>query len=65
MSRFRLPTLARVAALAAAVALPAADAAAQTFHPSFQLPRTVNREYNAAISDGDGNTAFLFQWRRA
>jgi len=63
MSRFRLPILARVAALAAAVALPVADAAAQTFHPSFQLPRTVQREYNAAISDGDGNTAFLFQWQ--
>ena len=62
MPRFRLPSFTRVAALAAAVALPAADAAAQSLHPSFQLPRTVQREYNAAIADGDGTTAFLFQW---
>lgn len=62
MSRFRLPTLARVAALAAAVALPAADVAAQSLSPAFQPPRTVQREYNAAIADGDGVTMFLFQW---
>ena len=62
MSRFRLPTLARAAALAAAVALPAADAAAQSLSPAFQPPRTVQREYNAAIADGDGVTMVLFQW---
>jgi len=62
MARFRLPTLARAAAVAAAIALPAAEAAAQSLHPSFQLPRTVQREYAGAIADGDGVTAFLFQW---
>ena len=62
MTRFRLPTLARAAAIAAAIALPAADAAAQTFYPAFQPARTVQREYNFAIADGDGGTQFLFQW---
>lgn len=62
MPRFRLPILARVAAVAAAVALPAADAAAQTFYPAFQPARTVQREYNFAIADGDAGTQFLFQW---
>ncbi len=62
MSRFRLPTLAGAAALAAAVAFPVAEAAAQSLNPAFQAPRTVQREYNAAIADGDGTTMFLFQW---
>jgi hypothetical protein len=62
MSRFRIPTIARVAAIAAAVALPAADAAAQTFYPAFQPARTVQREYNFAIADGDAGTQFIFQW---
>ena len=62
MPRFRLPILARAAAVAAAVALPAADAAAQTFYPAFQPARTVQREYNFAIADGDAGTQFLFQW---
>lgn len=62
MPGFRLPTLARVAAIAAVVALPAADAAAQTFYPAFQPARTVQREYNFAIADADGGTQFLFQW---
>lgn len=62
MTRFRPTTLARVAAVAAALALPAADAAAQTFYPSFQPARTVTREYVGAIADVEGGTAFLFQW---
>ena len=62
MARSRPSILVRVAAVAAALALPAADAAAQTFYPAFQPARTVAREYNFAIADGDAGTQFLFQW---
>ena len=62
MARFRSSTLVRAAAVAAALALPAADAAAQTFYPAFQPARTVQREYNFAIADGDVGTQFIFQW---
>jgi hypothetical protein len=36
---------------------------AQSFYPSFQTPRTVSREFNFAIADGDGLTPLVFQWR--
>ena len=62
MSRSCLASLAPAAALAAALVLPAAEAAAQTFYPAFQPARTVQREYNFAIADGDAGTQFIFQW---
>lgn len=52
---------------AAAFAGPAAaTAGAQAWnYPSFQQPRTVDREYNFAVADGGDNTgtSFVFQWR--
>lgn len=48
------------AILLACAVLPAQG---QTSYPSFQQPRVVSREYNFAIADGDGITAFAFQWR--
>lgn len=62
MVRSRPSILARAAAVAVALALPAADATAQTIYPSFQPARTVGREYVGAIADADAGTMFLFQW---
>lgn len=47
------------------VTVSAGTASAQAWeYPSFQQPRTVRREYNFALADGDaGGTALLFQWR--
>lgn len=57
-------SLTRIAAVVAIGALaPLAEAAAQTFYPAFQPPRTVNREYNFTVSDADWHTALVFQWR--
>ena len=41
----------------------ASPATAQSFYPSFQQPRTVSREFNFAIADGDELTPLVFQWR--
>lgn len=44
----------------------AATAGAQAWnYPSFQQPRTTDREYNFAVADGGDNTgtSFVFQWR--
>ena len=53
--------------VAATLAGPAAaTAGAQAWnYPSFQQPRTIEREYNFAIaaSDGYAGNTFLFQWR--
>jgi hypothetical protein len=46
--------------LIAAIATPVS---AQVGYPSFQQPRTVTREYNILIADGDGLTPVVFQWR--
>ena len=61
----------RTTALSAALALSlaagaAAPAGAQAWnYPSFQQPRTVEREYNFAVADGGdvSGTVFVFQWR--
>lgn len=42
-----------------------APAGAQTSYPSFQQSRVVPREFNFAVADGAGATAFVFQWRNA
>ena len=62
MPRSLVRSLVVRAALAAAVLAPAAPLAAQTLHPAFQPPRVVPREFNFAIADGDGGTAFIGQW---
>ncbi|HEU4630025.1 MAG TPA: hypothetical protein VFS08_09760 [Gemmatimonadaceae bacterium] len=61
----RSPLRSRLAAVAfgAALLAPGVTAGAQTFYPSFQPPRTVDREYNVAVADGDDITSLLFQWR--
>jgi len=56
------PNLATAFAIFLLAAL-AAPAIAQVGYPSFQQPRTVAREYNIAIADGDGLTPVVFQWR--
>lgn len=45
------------------VALPVALAAQAGLHPSFQPTRVAEREYNFALTDFDGGSALLFQWR--
>jgi hypothetical protein len=59
MSRSRLLTLSLLAAL------PAASLRAQAWsYPTFQIPRIVDREYNAGVADaGSSGTSVLFQWR--
>ena len=58
---------ARVAFVAAAIALPAmaATADAQAWaYPSFQPPRVINREFNFGVADaGNAGTSLIFQWR--
>ena len=36
---------------------------AQTVYPSFQQPRTVSREFNVGVADGERITPIIFQWR--
>lgn len=55
-----------LAAAGVASLLAASTAAAQAWnHPSFQLPRTADREFNFAVADGGrfGGTSLIFQWR--
>jgi hypothetical protein len=63
----RTTTLAAALLAAAALGGPAAaTAGAQAWnYPSFQQPRTIDREYNFAVADGGGHTgtSFVFQWR--
>lgn len=65
--KIRTTTLASAVATAAALVGPAAaTAGAQAWnYPSFQQPRTIDREYNFAVSDGGAHTgtSFVFQWR--
>ena len=64
---FRPTTITTTLLVAAAFVGPAAaTAGAQAWnYPSFQQPRTIDREYNFAVSDGGAGTgtSFVFQWR--
>jgi hypothetical protein len=55
-------TAATAALLTAAFAAPPPVAAQAWFYPSFQIPRTVDRDYNFGLVANDGAGA-LFQWR--
>jgi len=48
---------------AAALAAPLVAGAQALNYPTFQPPRIVGREYAAGVSDGEGITAVVFQWR--
>ena len=64
--RRRIALTAAVPLAVALVGPAAASAGAQAWnYPSFQPPRTVDREYNFALAYGgdDTGTSFLFQWR--
>lgn len=64
--RIRITPLAVVLAAATFVGPAAATAGAQAWnYPSFQQPRTIEREYNFALASGGEHTgnSFLFQWR--
>jgi hypothetical protein len=50
-------------ALVGILALPVALAAQAGLHPAFQPTRVAEREYNFALTDFDGGSALLFQWR--
>lgn len=57
----RVTLAASMAAFFLAAAATSATAQAW-FYPSYQIPTTVDRDYNFAVSGG-GGTAFAFQWR--
>lgn len=65
--KIRRTTVTTTLLFAAAAAGPAARPAdAQAWnYPSFQQPRTIDREYNFAVADGGEHTgtSFVFQWR--
>jgi hypothetical protein len=48
---------------AAALAAPLVAGAQVLNYPAFQPPRVVGREYAAGVSDGEGITSIVFQWR--
>jgi hypothetical protein len=50
-------------AVVALALLPLSLAAQAGFYPSFQPTRVAEREYNFALTDFDGGSALLFQWR--
>jgi len=50
-------------AVVALAILPLSLAAQAGFYPSFQPTRVAEREYNFALTDFDGGSALLFQWR--
>ena len=49
--------------VAAAVAAPGAVGAQALNYPTFQPPTIVGREYAGGVSDGEGITSIVFQWR--
>jgi hypothetical protein len=64
--QIRTTPLAALLAAAALAGPAAASAGAQAWnYPSFQQPRTIDREYNFALANGGEGTgnSFLFQWR--
>jgi hypothetical protein len=57
----------RLLALATAIVVPAASSGAQAWsYPAFQVPFTVNREFNFGVADASkAGTTLLVQWREA
>ena len=55
---------ARLLTLLASLVLPITVRAQAWSYPSFQIPRTVEREYNIGVADaGKSGTSIVFQWR--
>lgn len=50
-------------AIIAVAILPLSLAAQAGFYPAFQPTRVAEREYNFGLTDWDGGSALLFQWR--
>lgn len=60
---FRIGGFHTSGAIATMMLMVGATGGAQTAYPSFQQPRTVSREFNIGVADGDGITPLIFQWR--